>query len=43
MKGTLAKAPGFDEVPSFKPSENSLFDLRVHVDRLGFVWVNMDK
>lgn len=42
MKGALAKAPGFDEVAGFDPAANGLWTLRVHVDKLGFVWCNMD-
>ncbi|KAI5474450.1 hypothetical protein MNV49_003255 [Pseudohyphozyma bogoriensis] len=43
MSGELAKAPSFDKEPGFVPSENGLWDLRVHEDKLGFLWVNMDK
>ena len=42
MKGALAKAPGFDTVPGFDPTSNELWKLRVHIDQLGFIWVNMD-
>ncbi|KAM0750828.1 Rieske domain-containing protein [Meredithblackwellia eburnea MCA 4105] len=43
MKGALAKAPGFDDEQGFKPEENGLWDLRVHIDKFGLIWVNMDK
>jgi hypothetical protein len=42
MKGALAKAPGFDTVPGFDPASNGLWKLRVYIDQLGFIWVNMD-
>ena len=40
--GKLAKAPKYQELPSFDKSANSLFKIHVHVDNLGFVWVNLD-
>ena len=42
MKGKLAKAPGFDEVEGFDGSKNGLFDIRTHVDKLGYLYVNLD-
>lgn len=42
MKGKLAKAPGFDEIEGFDGSKNSLFDIRTHVDKLGYLYVNLD-
>ncbi|KAJ6172868.1 hypothetical protein N7485_005680 [Penicillium canescens] len=42
MNGKLAKAPRFDNVPEFKKEEQSLFPVHVHVDDLGFIWVNLD-
>ncbi|GJN88491.1 hypothetical protein Rhopal_001457-T1 [Rhodotorula paludigena] len=41
--GDLAKAPGFQDVPGFENKDHGLFDLRVHVDKNGFVYVNADK
>ena len=38
----MAKAPKYDELPSFDKSANGLFSIHVHVDTLGFVWVNLD-
>ncbi|KAG8778201.1 hypothetical protein FRC12_025113 [Ceratobasidium sp. 428] len=38
--GGLIKAPKFNTVPSFKPSENSLFRIRTHVTSAGFIFVN---
>jgi phenylpropionate dioxygenase-like ring-hydroxylating dioxygenase large terminal subunit len=38
----LAKAPKYQEVPAFDKSTNNLFPIRVHVDKLGFIWINMD-
>lgn len=40
--GKLAKAPKYQEMPSFNKDENSLYKVHVHVDKLGFVWVNLD-
>ncbi|GAA6013786.1 hypothetical protein JCM10207_008190 [Rhodosporidiobolus poonsookiae] len=42
MKGELAKAPSFDNVPGFDPKQMGLWRLRLHIDELGFIWVNMD-
>jgi hypothetical protein len=40
----LAKASRFDSssVPTFDKSARSLFPIHVHVDRNGFVYVNLD-
>ncbi|GAA6034141.1 hypothetical protein JCM8097_000716 [Rhodosporidiobolus ruineniae] len=40
--GTLAKAPGFQDVEGFDPKEHSLLPLPIHKDKNGFVYVNMD-
>ena len=40
--GKLAKAPQYQDLPTFKREENGLYRVHVHVDQLGFVWVNMD-
>lgn len=40
--GKLAKAPKYQEIPSFNREENGLYTVHVHVDHLGFVWVNLD-
>jgi phenylpropionate dioxygenase-like ring-hydroxylating dioxygenase large terminal subunit len=42
LNGNLAKAPRFDTVPTFRKENNSLFPVHVHIDALGFVWVNLD-
>ncbi|KAM5343356.1 hypothetical protein ACJ41O_011893 [Fusarium nematophilum] len=44
LKGNLAKAPRFDTVPEgqFNKDEFSLYKLHLHIDQLGFVWVNLD-
>ncbi|KIW54352.1 hypothetical protein PV05_06716 [Exophiala xenobiotica] len=42
LSGELAKAPRFDTVPSFQKAEHSLFPVHVHIDELGFVWINLD-
>lgn len=41
IDGKLAKAPYFDDVPDFQKSDNGLLPVHVHVDQLGFVWVNL--
>jgi phenylpropionate dioxygenase-like ring-hydroxylating dioxygenase large terminal subunit len=41
LNGKLAKAPKFD-VPGFKKEEQSLFPVHIHVDAIGFIWVNLD-
>lgn len=38
----MAKAPKYQEVSGFDQSANGLFAIHVHVDKLGFVWVNLD-
>lgn len=40
--GHLAKAPKYQEIPAFKKEENGLYRIHVHVDSLGFVYVNLD-
>lgn len=44
LKGNLAKAPRFDTVPAsqFNKDQYSLYKLHMHIDQLGFVWVNLD-
>lgn len=42
LNGKLAKAPKFDDVPGFDKESQSLFPVHVHIDKLGFVWVNLD-
>lgn len=42
LNGKLAKAPRFDTVPSFNKEEHGLFPVHVHVDEMGFVWINLD-
>lgn len=41
FKGNLAKAPRFDTVPGFDKSQHGLLPIHVHVDKAGFVWVNL--
>ncbi|CAI6092791.1 hypothetical protein V2G26_012244 [Clonostachys chloroleuca] len=40
--GKLAKAPKYQDIPSFDKTANTLFKVHVHVDKLGFVWINLD-
>ena len=42
MKGALAKAPLFQDQPHFDASKNGLLPIRTHIDRLGYIYVNMD-
>ncbi|KAK7417705.1 hypothetical protein QQX98_004361 [Neonectria punicea] len=42
LKGNLAKAPQYQDLETFDKSKNGLFPVHVHVDALGFVWVNLD-
>ncbi|KAF9630071.1 hypothetical protein BFW01_g252 [Lasiodiplodia theobromae] len=41
LRGNLAKAPRFDTVPGFDKSQHGLLPIHVHVDKVGFVWVNL--
>ncbi|KAM3564071.1 hypothetical protein ARSEF4850_002010 [Beauveria asiatica] len=40
--GHLAKAPKYQQVAGFKKEDNGLYRIHVHVDALGFVYVNLD-
>jgi phenylpropionate dioxygenase-like ring-hydroxylating dioxygenase large terminal subunit len=42
INGKLTKAPRFDNIPAFDKESNGLFSVHVHVDALGFVWVNLE-
>jgi phenylpropionate dioxygenase-like ring-hydroxylating dioxygenase large terminal subunit len=42
IDGKLAKAPHFEKFPDFRKEDNSLLPVHVHIDKLGFVWVNLD-
>jgi phenylpropionate dioxygenase-like ring-hydroxylating dioxygenase large terminal subunit len=42
FKGDLAKAPRFDTVEGFDKSQNGLLPIYVHIDKAGFVWVNLE-
>ncbi|KPM41055.1 hypothetical protein AK830_g5506 [Neonectria ditissima] len=39
--GKLAKAPRFDTVKGFDKSQHGLLPVNVHIDKAGFVWVNL--
>src|SRR5688572_19742623 len=39
--GKLAKAPKYQELEDFDKTSNGLFKVHVHIDKLGFVWVNL--
>ncbi|TIC91706.1 putative dioxygenase subunit alpha YeaW [Colletotrichum higginsianum] len=42
LSGNLAKAPGYQDLAGFDKSKNNLFPVHVHIDRNGFIWVNLD-
>lgn len=42
LNGKLAKAPGYQELDGFDKTKNGLLPVHVHVDRNGFIWVNLD-
>jgi len=42
LNGNLAKAPGYQDLEGFDKSKNNLFPIHVHVDKNGFIWVNLD-
>ena len=42
LNGNLAKAPGYQDLDGFDKSKNNLFPIHVHVDKNGFIFINMD-
>lgn len=42
LNGKLAKAPGYQDLEGFDKSINGLLPIHVHIDKKGFVWVNLD-
>lgn len=42
LNGSLAKAPGYHDIEGFDKKSNGLIPIHVHVDALGFVWINLD-
>jgi phenylpropionate dioxygenase-like ring-hydroxylating dioxygenase large terminal subunit len=42
LNGKLAKAPEYQELQNFDKDQNGLLPIHVHVDRNGFIWVNLD-
>ncbi|KAL3487083.1 Rieske [2Fe-2S] iron-sulfur domain-containing protein [Aspergillus germanicus] len=42
LNGDLAKAPRFDTVSDFEKKNYSLYKVHTHIDKLGFLWVNLD-
>jgi phenylpropionate dioxygenase-like ring-hydroxylating dioxygenase large terminal subunit len=42
LSGKLAKAPGYQELQNFEKAKNGLFPIHTHIDRNGFIWINMD-
>ncbi|RAL10198.1 aromatic ring-hydroxylating oxygenase subunit alpha [Aspergillus homomorphus CBS 101889] len=41
LKGNLSKAPRFETAPEIDKSQNGLLPIHVHIDKAGFVWVNL--
>ncbi|KAL2067830.1 hypothetical protein VTL71DRAFT_15928 [Oculimacula yallundae] len=42
LNGKLAKAPSYQDLPDFDKSKNGLLPIHVHIDKNGFIWVNLD-
>lgn len=42
FNGKLAKAPKYQDMESFDKDANGLFPVHTHIDKLGFVWINLD-
>lgn len=42
LNGKLAKAPGYQEIKGFDKSANGLLPIHTHIDKNGFIWVNLD-
>lgn len=42
INGNLAKAPRFNRLEEFKKEDYSLWSIHLHIDQVGFVWVNLD-
>jgi phenylpropionate dioxygenase-like ring-hydroxylating dioxygenase large terminal subunit len=42
LNGNLAKAPKYEAIPDFDKKRNGLFPIHIHVDKRGFIWVNLD-
>ncbi|THY86816.1 Rieske 2Fe-2S family protein [Aureobasidium pullulans] len=41
LKGNLSKAPRFETVEGFDKGQHGLLPIHVHVDKAGFIWVNL--
>lgn len=42
LNGNLAKAPGYSDMKGFDKAKNGLFPVHTHVDKKGFIWINLD-
>ncbi|KAL4937861.1 hypothetical protein BDV06DRAFT_215579 [Aspergillus oleicola] len=42
LNGKLAKAPRYQELEGFEKDQNGLLLIHVHIDKYGFIWVNLD-
>lgn len=42
INGKLAKAPHFEEFSDFDKEKTGLLPIHIHIDQLGFVWVNLE-
>jgi len=42
LNGQLAKAPGYQDLPTFDKASNGMYPIHTRLDRNGFIWINMD-
>ncbi|CBX96569.1 hypothetical protein IAQ61_005564 [Plenodomus lingam] len=42
LNGKLAKAPGYQDLPTFDKTSNGLLPIHTRLDRNGFIYINMD-
>lgn len=42
LNGKLAKAPGYQDLDGFDKTQNGLLPIHVHIDKNGFVFINLD-
>ncbi|RMY19439.1 hypothetical protein D0867_04684 [Hortaea werneckii] len=42
LNGKLAKAPDYQKLSGFEKEQNGLFRIHTHIDKFGFVWINLD-
>ncbi|KAL3454089.1 Rieske [2Fe-2S] iron-sulfur domain-containing protein [Aspergillus insuetus] len=42
LNGKLAKAPKYQDLEGFEKEKHGLFPIHVHIDKYGFIWVNLE-